>query len=90
MQLDLYGGPLTTGVEAYPDCCLPVNPIPLTGRSCLASVEEDVPGPAGTVVAWVGWYPEVIALFSEMKGKGDMVEGESAGFRSGSKVNKYI
>jgi hypothetical protein len=53
-------------------------------------VEEDVPGPAGTVVAWVGWYPEVIALFSEMKGKGDMVEGESAGFRSGSKVNKYI
>jgi hypothetical protein len=43
------------GNGGYPKgCCLSVDPIPLIGPLCLASVEEDVPKPAETWCARVG------------------------------------
>jgi hypothetical protein len=65
-------------------CCLPVDPVPLNGPPCLASVEEDVPSPAATwgvcvcvcvCVLWgagvfVGvWHPEGGFPFPKEKGK---------------------
>lgn len=40
----------TTGARAVPEsvACLPVDPLPLTGLPCLASVGEDEPSPAVT------------------------------------------
>jgi hypothetical protein len=38
-------------------CCLLVDPVPLTGLTCLASVRETVPSLAVTWDAIVGWYP---------------------------------
>lgn len=42
----------------------------LTGLSCLASVGEDVPTPAETGGARLGWYPGRTSPFSEVKGRG--------------------
>jgi len=53
-------------------CCLPVDPVPLTGLSCLASVGEGVPSPAATwLPAWVDTGLGDAPLFSEEKGMGD-------------------
>ena len=42
MQLDLHVGPLTFGAGAVSDSvCLPLDPLPLAGRSGQASVGED-------------------------------------------------
>ena len=49
-QLGLHVSPPTTGAGTVPEpvACLPVDPVPLNGLPCLASVGEDVPGPAVT------------------------------------------
>lgn len=55
-QLDLHVRPSPTVAGAVPesDTCLPVDPVPLNGLPCLASVEEDVPSPASTWCVWWG------------------------------------
>jgi hypothetical protein len=45
VQLDLHGGPSTTGAGAIL-FCLPVVPLFISGLSFLASIEEDVPSPS--------------------------------------------
>lgn len=41
----------------YPkSCCLPVDPVTLTGLPCLASVSEDIYSSAVMSCARVGWY----------------------------------
>ena len=46
VQLDLHVGPLTIGAGAVSDsCCLPLDPFPLAGPPCRASVGEDTPSP---------------------------------------------
>jgi hypothetical protein len=48
-QLGLHEGSPTTAARAVPEstACLPMNPVPLVPLSCLASVGEDAPSPAG-------------------------------------------
>jgi hypothetical protein len=46
VQLSLHAGPPTTGAGAYPDFCMPADPISLTEPLCLASVGGDVPNSA--------------------------------------------
>jgi len=48
VQFGLHADPPTTEVGAVPDCCLLVDPGPLIGLPCLASVGEGVPSPAVT------------------------------------------
>ena len=43
VQLALHVGTPTIGSEAYPDCCLPVDPDPLTGLSFLVGDDECSP-----------------------------------------------
>ena len=45
-----------------------MDPIPLPGLPCLASVGEDVPSLAVTLCAMVGWYTGEASPFSEEKG----------------------
>ena len=40
-------------------CCLPVDPVSLTGMFCLASVGEDAPHPASSLCVSVEWYLRV-------------------------------
>ena len=47
IQIDLHGGPSTTGAGAIL-CCLPVVSVFLSGLNFLASIEEDVCSPADT------------------------------------------
>ena len=62
-------------------CCLPVDPVTLTGLLCLASVGEDVPSATVTWGAWVGWYPGGASIFSEVKERsiGDWEERGAVG-----------
>jgi hypothetical protein len=48
VQLGVHVGPPETGVGSISHCCLFVEPIPLTGLSCLPSVGEDKPSHAET------------------------------------------
>jgi hypothetical protein len=48
VRLGLYAGPRQLEQGSPQLCCLPVDPVPLTGLFCLASVREDVPSPAVT------------------------------------------
>jgi hypothetical protein len=57
MHLGLHAGLPSTGVGTVPNTCLSVDPVSPTGLPCLASMGEDVPSPAGTECARVGWYP---------------------------------
>ena len=41
-------GPVTVGVEAVSDCCLPLDPLPLPGLPDWGSVGEEVLSPSGT------------------------------------------
>ena len=54
-----YPYPSTTRAVAVPEpvACLPVDPMPLNGQPCLASVEEDVPNLTETWCARVGRTP---------------------------------
>jgi hypothetical protein len=45
MQLDLYVSPTTIVEEIVPDCCLPVDPVPLTGLPCQPSEGKDAKNP---------------------------------------------
>lgn len=49
--------PFTIRVGAVLDCFLTLDPLPLTGLPCLASVDEDVLRPA-TGCPRVEWYPK--------------------------------
>ena len=48
---------------------LKLNPVPLTGLNCLTSLGEDVPSPAMTWGAMVGWYTKQPFPFPEKKGR---------------------
>ena len=48
VQLGLHVASLTTGAGAVFECCLPLDPFPLAGLPCLASVGEHAFGPAAT------------------------------------------
>ena len=52
-----------------------MDPIPLPGLPCLASVGEDVPSLAVTLCAKGGWYQVVSFPFSEEKDKEEWKEG---------------
>lgn len=75
----------TARVEIIPEsvACLPANPVPLTGLSCLASVRKDVPS---TVVMWNAWGG--LGMYGEGVGVGDGIdslwEGEEGGKGGGA------
>ena len=79
-------------------CCLPVDPVPLTGLSCLASEEEDVPSLIETWCTRVGWYPVEASTLSEEKGRGNVGRGsvrwvlgeKKQGLQSGYKMNEWM
>lgn len=58
--------------EAVPESvtCLPVDPVPLNGLPCLASVGEDAPRPAGLDVC--GVTPRVGIPLHKGEGEGGM------------------
>lgn len=51
-QLGLHAGPPRTEVGVIPDCCLPVDPDPLSRLLHLASLERYVPTPPDLICQW--------------------------------------
>lgn len=79
-------GPLTSGVGAVSDSCLPLDPFPIAGLPFLTSEAEDGLSPAAPCCARVGWVPMEVLPFSEMGVGGGAVrvgqgreEGEGCG-----------
>jgi hypothetical protein len=64
-------------------CCLPLDPFPLSGLTCLAIV-ENISGPTATLYAKVSWYPWEASSFLWRKwGWGIVVWGRGTARRGG-------